>query len=156
MSNTPPTPNTRALQAVPDAAPLTGLTGTPAAIYTQLAGLTEAATVAELALAAGVSRSGAGKALVTLEEHGLAVRTPGGHDGPRRTPDRWSPAPTRPANLTSANDRANEADSKAMTVPADTTSNSVSTTPAPDDSSAPPNTEAPGTTADGAPAGPGT
>ncbi|MDG4858227.1 hypothetical protein P8605_08680, partial [Streptomyces sp. T-3] len=59
-------------------------------------------------------------------------------------------------NLTSANDRANEADSKAMTVPADTTSNSVSTTPAPDDSSAPPNTEAPGTTADGAPAGPGT
>ncbi|OIK04392.1 helix-turn-helix domain-containing protein [Streptomyces monashensis] len=52
------------------------------------------ATAAELALAAGLGRSTTGKALVTLEEHGLAIRTPGGHDGPRRTPDRRRVAPT--------------------------------------------------------------
>ncbi|MGP3949638.1 helix-turn-helix domain-containing protein [Streptomyces sp. 7N604] len=74
--------------------PPTGLTGAPAAIYSELVGVTEPATVAELALAAGVGRSTAGKALTTLEQHGLAVRTPGGHNGPRRTPDHWHAAPT--------------------------------------------------------------
>ncbi|MEV0961233.1 helix-turn-helix domain-containing protein [Streptomyces sp. NPDC049910] len=81
----------RTQHATPDAEPVTGLTGAPAAIYTELAGLSEPATVAELAIAASLGRSTTGKALVTLEEHGLAVRIPGGHDGPRRTPDRWHP-----------------------------------------------------------------
>ncbi|MET9087517.1 helix-turn-helix domain-containing protein [Streptomyces sp. NPDC004237] len=95
MSNTT-TDNIRTLHAVPDPEPLAGLTGAPAAIYTELVKLTgdDMATAAELALAAGLGRSTTGKALVTLEEHGLATRTPGGHDGPRRTPDRWRAAPT--------------------------------------------------------------
>ncbi|MET9076994.1 hypothetical protein ABZX95_33715 [Streptomyces sp. NPDC004232] len=94
MSNAT-TDSTRTLQAVPDLEPLAGLTGAPATIYAELIKLTgnDVATAAELALAAGLGRSTTGKALVTLEEHGLAIRTPGGHDGPRRTPDRWRVAP---------------------------------------------------------------
>lgn len=72
--------------------PLAGLTGAPATIYAELVA-SPGTSGAELALAAGLGRSTAGKALVTLEEHGLAVRTPGGHEGARRIPDRWSPAP---------------------------------------------------------------
>lgn len=90
----PTTDAVRTLHAVPAPEPLAQLTGAPAAIYTELTGLTEPATGAELALAAGLGRSTTGKALVTLEQHGLATRTPGGHDGPRRTPDRWRAAPT--------------------------------------------------------------
>ncbi|MFD7706984.1 hypothetical protein [Streptomyces sp. NPDC059786] len=94
MSDTTTT-GTRTLHAVPDPEPLAGLTGAPAAIYTQLVKLTsdEGATTAELALAASLGHSTTGKALVTLEKHGLAVRTPGGHDGPHRTPDHWRSAP---------------------------------------------------------------
>lgn len=93
MSDTA-TDGTRTLHTVPAPEPLTPLTGAPAAIYTALAGSTDpdGVTAAELALAAGVGRSTAGKALTTLEEHGLAVRTPGGHDGPRRIPDLWRAA----------------------------------------------------------------
>ncbi|MFJ8313442.1 MULTISPECIES: helix-turn-helix domain-containing protein [unclassified Streptomyces] len=90
------TTNTRTLHAVPEPQPLACLTGAPAAVYTELAGLTEPATAAELALAAGLGRSTASKALNTLEEHGLALREPGGHDGPRRTPDRWHCVQTTP------------------------------------------------------------
>ncbi|MEV0604261.1 hypothetical protein AB0I82_33880 [Streptomyces sp. NPDC050315] len=100
MSDTDTTPDgARTLHAVPDPEPLAGLTGAPAFIYTELVGLTaeNGATTAELALAAGLGRSTAGKALVILEEHGLAVRSPGSHDGPRRTPDRWHPAPSHKA-----------------------------------------------------------
>ncbi|MFZ3560825.1 helix-turn-helix domain-containing protein [Streptomyces sp. BH055] len=78
----------RALHAVPPAEPLTELTGTPATIHTALIDA-PGATAAELALAAGLGRSTAGKALATLEEHGLAVREEGGRTGARRTPDRW-------------------------------------------------------------------
>ncbi|MEU6142387.1 helix-turn-helix domain-containing protein [Streptomyces sp. NPDC047081] len=94
MSDTT-TDTTHTLHAVPSPEPLAGLAGAPASIYAELVKLTaDGATAAELALAAGLGRSTTGKALVTLEEHGLAVRTPGGHDGPRRTPDRWRAAPT--------------------------------------------------------------
>jgi predicted transcriptional regulator len=95
MSDTT-TDSTRTLHAVPTPEPLAGLTGAPATIYAELAKLTgdDGATAAELALAAGLGRSTTGKALATLEEHGLATRTPGGHDGPRRTPDHWRAAPT--------------------------------------------------------------
>ncbi|MET9036958.1 helix-turn-helix domain-containing protein [Streptomyces mirabilis] len=95
MSDTAPD-GTRTLHAVPAPEPLTQLSGAPVTVYTELTNLTgdDGATVAELALAAGLGRSTTGKALTTLEEHGLAARTPGGHEGARRTPDRWRAAPT--------------------------------------------------------------
>ncbi|MYT32669.1 MULTISPECIES: helix-turn-helix domain-containing protein [unclassified Streptomyces] len=77
-------------------APLTGLTGAAAAVYTQLMGMTEPATVAELAHAAGIGHSTAGRAVTTLEKRGLAARTRGGHDGPRRMPDLWHPVTPTP------------------------------------------------------------
>ncbi|MGW7577524.1 hypothetical protein [Streptomyces sp. NPDC054765] len=76
---------------------LTGLTDAQAAIYTELIGLTEPATVIEIALAAGVGKSTAGRALPLLEQRGLAVHTPGGHNGPCRVPDVWYPTPLAPA-----------------------------------------------------------
>ncbi|WP_310725805.1 helix-turn-helix domain-containing protein [Streptomyces sp. N2A] len=88
----------------PAPGPLTGLTEAQAAIYTELVALTEPTTVIELALAAGVGKSTAGRALPMLEERGLAVRTPGGHDGSRRNPDLWytaamaGDAPSTPSN----------------------------------------------------------
>ncbi|MEV3854975.1 helix-turn-helix domain-containing protein [Streptomyces sp. NPDC050095] len=83
--------------------PLASLTGAPATAYTHLSAHPDGITVAELALAAGLGRSTTGKALITLESHGLAVRTPGGHDGPRRTPDRWHPAPVSDQDTASTN-----------------------------------------------------
>ncbi|MFF4602808.1 MarR family transcriptional regulator [Streptomyces sp. NPDC001339] len=71
--------------------PLTGLTGAAADVYTELLGLTEPVTVAELAHIAGIGHSTAGRAVATLEKRGLATRTRGGHDGPRRMPDLWHP-----------------------------------------------------------------
>lgn len=93
-TTTPDSARTHAASEPPTG--LTGLTGAAASVYTELVNLTddEGATAAELALAAGLGRSTTGKALVTLEDNGLAVRTRGGHDGPRRTPDRWRAAPT--------------------------------------------------------------
>lgn len=79
------------LTLAPEPEPLQGLSGAPATIYTELV-TTPGVTAAELALAAGLGRSTTGKALVTLEEQGLAVRKPGGHEGARRTPDHWHPA----------------------------------------------------------------
>ncbi|MFF4602567.1 helix-turn-helix domain-containing protein [Streptomyces sp. NPDC001339] len=71
--------------------PLTGLTGAAADVYTELLGLTEPVTVAELAHIAGIGHSTAGRAVAALEKRGLATRTRGGHDGPRRMPDLWHP-----------------------------------------------------------------
>ncbi|MDH6580731.1 hypothetical protein [Kitasatospora sp. MAP5-34] len=71
--------------------PVTALTGVLAAVYTELCGK-EGATAAALALAAEVSPSAARKALVALEQQGLARRTPGGNDRTRRLPDHWYPA----------------------------------------------------------------
>jgi DNA-binding IclR family transcriptional regulator len=57
------------------------------------------ATANEIATAAKVSRSTVGKALARLERARKVRRTPGGRDGRRRLPDRWSlvakPEPTR-------------------------------------------------------------
>jgi DNA-binding MarR family transcriptional regulator len=47
------------------------------------------ATAAELAEAAGVGRSTAGKALQSLEADGLVRRSEGGREGGRRLPDRF-------------------------------------------------------------------
>ncbi|WP_146259302.1 hypothetical protein [Streptomyces tateyamensis] len=69
---------------------VTALTGTLAAVYTELYGY-EAVTATDLARAAEVSLSATRKALTTLEQRGLAWRTPGGNDGVRRLPDHWHP-----------------------------------------------------------------
>jgi hypothetical protein len=55
-------------------------------------------TTAELAAAAELSRSTAGKLLTTLATQGRVQRQPGGHQGGRRAPDRWTlpAAPARP------------------------------------------------------------
>ncbi|MFD9211294.1 helix-turn-helix domain-containing protein [Streptomyces sioyaensis] len=91
----------------PTPEPLTGLTDAQAAIYTELVGLTEPATVIEIALAAGVGKSTAGRALPLLEQRGLAVRTPGGHIGPCRMPDVWYTAiPTHQATSGQDDDNA--------------------------------------------------
>lgn len=50
-------------------------------------------TAAELAADTGLGQSTVGKALTALEADGAACRRPGGHDGARRLPDRWSATP---------------------------------------------------------------
>lgn len=75
MSET--TTGARALRAVPTPDPLTGLTGAPAAIYSELVGA-PGVTVTELALAAGVGRSTAG------EGPGHSRRARPGHPRPGR------------------------------------------------------------------------
>jgi hypothetical protein len=50
-------------------------------------------TAAEIALAAGIGRSTANKALAALEADGKALRAAGGRDGARPQPDRWSLPP---------------------------------------------------------------
>lgn len=67
---------------------ITGLTGATAAVYTALCSQ-QAVTATALALAAEVSPSATRKALVTLEQRGLAHRTPGGNDRTRKLPDLW-------------------------------------------------------------------
>jgi hypothetical protein len=48
------------------------------------------ASAAEVAQAAGIGRSTATKVLAAMAAGGQVVRTPGGRDGARRLPDRWS------------------------------------------------------------------
>ncbi len=48
------------------------------------------ASAAEVAQAAGIGRSTATKALAALTAGGQVERSPGGRDGARRLPDRWS------------------------------------------------------------------
>jgi hypothetical protein len=47
-------------------------------------------TSAEIATATGLGRSTVGKTLAALERARIARRSPGGRDGGRRLPDRWS------------------------------------------------------------------
>jgi predicted transcriptional regulator len=47
-------------------------------------------TAAEVAAAAGIGRSTASKLLATLATQGRVLRRPGGQQGGRRTPDRWT------------------------------------------------------------------
>jgi hypothetical protein len=56
------------------------------------------ATVAQIAVSAGVGRSTAGKMLSQLESDGEVRRTEGGREGNRRQPDLWSLAGEQPAN----------------------------------------------------------
>ena len=114
MSTTTPT----TLHAVPHPGLPTDLTGAPAAIYTELAkpAAADGITATELALAAGLGRSTTGKALTTLEEHHLAIRTPGGYDAGRRVPDLWHIAP---ATQTSAEPADTEPDTTQEPAPTD-------------------------------------
>ncbi|MER6091316.1 hypothetical protein [Streptomyces bluensis] len=151
MSDTT-TDSTRSLHAVPTPEPLAQLTGAPAAVYAELANCTgdDGTTAAELALSADLGRSTTGKALTTLEQHGLAVRTPGGHDGPRRTPDRWRAAPTPETSGDAPSDPepASSLPEPAVTDASDTHS------PEPDQDSADPEGAAATETAPDAPAAP--
>ena len=54
------------------------------------------ATAAEIASAAGLGRSTAGKVLARLASAGEVRRTEGGRDGARRLPDRFALAATKP------------------------------------------------------------
>jgi DNA-binding transcriptional ArsR family regulator len=51
-------------------------------------------TGAEIATSTGLGRSTVGKALAALERSGMVRRHPGGRDGRRPLPDRWSVGPT--------------------------------------------------------------
>ncbi|MER6074766.1 helix-turn-helix domain-containing protein [Streptomyces sp. NPDC001817] len=135
MSDTT-TNSTRTSHAVPDPAPLAQLSVATGAVYAKLVTLTDndEATTAELARAAGLGRSTTGKALATLEEKGLATRTPGGHDGPRRTPDRWRAAP---APWTSNSDDASAQDATPTDSEPSTTHTSESQASHPDNESTP-------------------
>jgi hypothetical protein len=55
------------------------------------------ASVAQIAVSAGVGRSTAGKLLAQLESDGEVRRTAGGRDGQRRLPNLWSLADQQPA-----------------------------------------------------------
>ncbi|WP_148592511.1 helix-turn-helix domain-containing protein [Streptomyces sp. WAC01526] len=114
----------------PTPEPLTGLTDAQAAIYTELVGLTEPATVIEIALAAGVGKSTAGRALPLLEQRGLAVRTPGGHNGPCRMPDVWYPTPPAPAPVDISGEANRQAPEDPQPEP------SIADTPEPDSDNA--------------------
>lgn len=65
------------------------------------------ASVAQIAVSAGVGRSTAGKLLAQLESDGKVRRAEGDRDGNRRLPDLWSLAGQQPA--------ANDADAKPAT-----------------------------------------
>ncbi|HEX9767299.1 MAG TPA: MarR family transcriptional regulator [Nitriliruptorales bacterium] len=57
-----------------------------------VAGATEALTSADVAEALGMGRSTITKALSDLEREGRVTREPGGREGGRRLPDRWTVA----------------------------------------------------------------
>jgi DNA-binding MarR family transcriptional regulator len=80
-----------------------GLSGAHARLWAALTRL-PGATAAELADAARIGRSTAGKTLATLETNGMTHRQPGGFDGNRRLPDHWYAAAT-PADGPTTPDR---------------------------------------------------
>ena len=62
-------------------------------------------TGAEIAADTGLGRSTVRKALAALERRGIVRRRPGGRDGRRRLPDRWSARQTDDGSSTSATQR---------------------------------------------------
>jgi len=71
------------------------------------------ATVAQIAVSAGIGRSTAGKLLAQLESDGEVRRTEGGRDGARRLPDRFALASDEPAAKTAKPNVAADAKPKA-------------------------------------------
>jgi hypothetical protein len=70
------------------------------------------ATAADVAAAAGVGRSTAGKVLARLASAGEVRRTEGGRDGARRLPDRFALASAEPAAKTAKPKAAKDAKPK--------------------------------------------
>jgi DNA-binding IclR family transcriptional regulator len=62
-------------------------------------------TGAEIAADTGLGRSTVRKALAALERRGMVRRHPGGRDGRRRLPDRWSAGQTDDGSSTSGTQR---------------------------------------------------
>lgn len=116
MSRTPSIPNDKRQ-------PVIGVTGPAAAVLTELHDRPDGATVAALALAAGISRSTAAKVLTVLEGRGLAWRTSGGNDRTRRLPDTWhlttpeTAVPGEAARSAEAHDRTERAETPAEAAP---------------------------------------
>ncbi len=71
------------------------------------------ATAAEVAAAAGVGRSTAGKVLARLASSGEVCRSEGGRDGARRLPDRFALASAEPAAKSAKPKAAADAESRA-------------------------------------------
>ena len=59
-------------------------------------------TAAEVATVAGIGRSTASKLLATLATQGRVLRRPGGYQGGRRTPERWTLITTTAPDCTNA------------------------------------------------------
>lgn len=77
-----------ALRVVPTATPVR--TDTQNHLWVALKARSDSGTTAELAIAAGIGRSTAGKILAEWAKDGTVCRTPGGLVNGRRTPDRWT------------------------------------------------------------------
>jgi predicted transcriptional regulator len=91
-----------ALRTVPPATITPVRTDTQNHLWAALKGRSDSSTTAELAIAAGIGRSTAGKILAEWAKDGTVARTPGGLANGRRTPDRW--AITAPADLATSGD----------------------------------------------------
>lgn len=114
-----------ALQAVPAATAAPVRTDTQNQLWAVLKARSDG-TSAELAIAAGIGRSTAGKILAEWAKDGTVTRTPGGRANGRRTPDRWTIPTTADMTLPrddSANQDADKEDS----------ANEKSATPGPKD-----------------------
>jgi hypothetical protein len=90
------------LRTVPTATVTSVRTDTQNHLWAALKGRSDSSTTAELAIAAGIGRSTAGKILAEWAKDGTVARTPGGLVNGRRTPDRW--AITTPANTAESDD----------------------------------------------------
>lgn len=77
------------------------------------------ASVAQIAVSAGIGRSTAGKLLTQLESEDKVRRTDGGRDGRRRLPDLWSLTEGQPAAKDASGKRANSTTKPAAASDAD-------------------------------------
>jgi predicted transcriptional regulator len=124
------------LRAVPTVAVTPVRTDTQNHLWAAMKGRSDA-TTAQLAIAAGIGRSTAGKVLAEWAKDGTVTRKPGGVADGRRTPDRWAittPDTTHPDGETNG---ANSTDQKSVTPgrPDRTDAPSVVATPVDDEPS---------------------
>jgi predicted transcriptional regulator len=82
------------LRAVPTLTATPVRTDTQNHLWAAMNVRSDSSTTAELAIAAGIGRSTAGKILAEWAKDGTVTRTPGGLADGRRTPDRWVVTPT--------------------------------------------------------------
>lgn len=105
-TSTPRTPQNTSPTRAPDS--LAKLPASCRTVHAELLTRTESSTAADIARSTELGRSTVTKALVLLEEHGYAHRTPGGHDGARRTPDLWHTTPEEAENPDTTPSTTNE------------------------------------------------